>query len=102
HGRLDAERDRQRAQHIEEELEPPGAGGHLGCVEREQESEHGVAERAEREHDGEPVEPGVVATHDEQELMENDEAAGNRRYGLREEEAKWHHELDEMTEHDAE
>ena len=57
-----------------------------------------IAETREPEHDRQPVQPGVVAADDQNELLQDAEGAGDRRNRLRSEKTERRNDLHEMAE----
>jgi hypothetical protein len=63
--------------------------------------EKAIVDGSDREHDGQPVEPGEIAAGNQDQLKDDRQKAGDAGIRLRQEEAERHDQLDEMVEGDA-
>jgi hypothetical protein len=93
--RLDAEQRGDAGEHVERGVECGRTRRELG---RSCEPERGIRERREPEDHGEPVQPGVVAAHDQHELLGDDEDTRDRGGRLRREQRERHCDLHGVAE----
>ena len=94
---LDAQGHGSGGEQVKKYAEGERALNKCGCVKRDYEGESAIVECGEAEDDGEPVEPGVVAADDEQELLGDEEGSGGDGDGLGREEQEGDDDLDEVA-----